>query len=85
VSNVGFKGPFLPAADLQAKKPIELRSVNLFCVKKTLHDAVVKAYGDWPHTHHAGGARIRRLAAAGGGSGGAWAEWLESHAAGARA
>jgi hypothetical protein len=51
VSNHGFKGPFLASADLQAKKPVELKTINLFCVKKTLHDAVVKAYGSygaWP-------------------------------------
>jgi hypothetical protein len=68
VSNFGFKGPFLSSATLQAKKPVELKTINLFCVKKTLHDAVVKAYGAWPPK--AAGGRRRALLGAGG-SGGA--------------
>jgi hypothetical protein len=75
VSNAGFKGPFLPAADLQAKKPIELKNVNLFCVKKSLHDAVVKAHGAWKP-----GSRRRSLLAPVDAASGAWAAWLEDAA-----
>jgi hypothetical protein len=89
VSNTGYKGPFLPGADLQAKKPIELKGVNLFCVKKTLHDAVIKAYGAWPQKS---GRRLSRATAGGDGGGGdaaaaaaaTWARWLKA-AAGGRA
>jgi hypothetical protein len=81
VSHVGYKGPFLASSNLQAKKRVDLGGVNLFCVKKELHDAVVKAYGAWPQKGASGGTRVRRLQTEGGAAAaGAWARWLEAHA-----
>lgn len=40
ISQFGFRGPFLNSQDIRAGRPITLDSVNLYCVKKTLQDAM---------------------------------------------
>lgn len=45
MSSRSFKGPFLTDAEVRGKKSVTLTGITLFCVKKELRDAVVKAGG----------------------------------------
>lgn len=45
ISSRGFKGPFIPAADIRGGRPVHLLGINLYCVKKALRDAIAAAGG----------------------------------------
>lgn len=68
ISTRSFKGPFLPVADVRAKKVLALSGINLYCVKKELRDAVTAASSGRRGLLSSGSSRRQAEAA--------WSTWL---------